>query len=81
MMLYILISLLKVINQKPLEKNYQFYPLTNNLEIKLYENEETDTRHGFFRIPMSKLYPLPKKNHLINVRCVWVEKADGKVTE
>ena len=30
---------------------------------------------------MSKLYQLPKKNHLINVRCVWVEKADGKVTE
>lgn len=30
---------------------------------------------------MSKLYQIPKKNHLINVRCVWVEKADGKVTE
>jgi hypothetical protein len=30
---------------------------------------------------MTKLYQLPKKNHLINVRCVWVEKADGKISE
>lgn len=30
---------------------------------------------------MSKLYQLPKKNHLINVRCVWVEKADEKVSD
>lgn len=30
---------------------------------------------------MAKLYELPKKNHLINVRCVWVEKADAKISE
>ena len=30
---------------------------------------------------MTKLYQLPKKNHLINVRCVWVEKADGKTSD
>jgi len=30
---------------------------------------------------MAKLYDLPRKNHLINVRCVWVAKADGTVTE
>lgn len=29
---------------------------------------------------MAKLYELPRKNHVINVRCVWVEKADGKVS-
>lgn len=30
---------------------------------------------------MAKLYQLPKKNHMINVRCVWVEKADGKISD
>lgn len=29
---------------------------------------------------MAKLYELPKKNHMINVRCVWMEKADGKIS-
>ena len=30
---------------------------------------------------MAKLYQLPKKNHMINVRCVWMEKADGKISD
>lgn len=29
---------------------------------------------------MAKLYELPKKNHMINVRCVWMEKEDGKIS-
>jgi len=29
---------------------------------------------------MAKLYELPKKNHMINVRCVWMEKADEKIS-
>lgn len=62
-------------------RRYQLFPLTANLEIKLYENEETDTRQGYFKIPMTKLYQLPKKIHMINVRCVWMEKADGKISD
>ena len=30
---------------------------------------------------MTKLYDLPHKNHLINTRCVWIEKSDNKVSE
>jgi|688.fasta_scaffold135171_1 hypothetical protein len=30
---------------------------------------------------MDKLYQLPKKHHLINVKCIWVEKADEKISE
>lgn len=26
---------------------------------------------------MAKLYELPKKNHLISVRCVWLEKGEN----
>ncbi len=66
---------------KSFGKNYQLFPLTNNLQVKLFENDETDTRQGYFRIPMAKLYQLPKKNHMINVRCVWMEKADGKISD
>lgn len=30
---------------------------------------------------MSKLYEYPNKNHVINTRCVWVEKSEDKVEE
>ncbi len=53
-------------------KNYQLFPLANDLEVRLFENDKTDTRQGYFKIPMAKLIELPKKNHLISVRCVWV---------
>jgi hypothetical protein len=26
---------------------------------------------------MDKLYELPHKNHIIDVRCVWLSKSDG----
>jgi len=29
---------------------------------------------------MAKLYELPKKNHLIDVKCVWREKENSKIT-
>ena len=41
---------------KTFGKNYQLLPLTNDLEVRLNENEKTDTRQGYFKIPLAKLY-------------------------
>lgn len=44
---------------------------SEELEIKLYEDEK-DSRYGYFKLPLTKLYDHPHKSHEINVNCVWM---------